>query len=156
MFCLSYRGSLQKWEAVQNCGRPTLNQSGSKPRQFCRPSCRTAYSVAHKSIDDDKRTRASPFRTATSPKRSMPSQQTAAIPPFVFGSQKSSSNIATPAHSSFREGGGARYPMRSTQLSWSSAGRKSRFTDSMIHAPTKIRGNNARTNRKPESSSHPP
>ena len=52
--------------------------------------------------------------------------------------------------------GGARYPMRSTQLSWSSAGRKSRFTDSMIHAPTKIRGNNARTNRKPESSSHPP
>lgn len=37
----------------KNCGRPMLNKSGSKPRQFCRPSCKTAYSIARKADSDD-------------------------------------------------------------------------------------------------------
>ena len=31
----------------KNCGRPMLNHTGRKLRQFCRPSCRTAYYNAH-------------------------------------------------------------------------------------------------------------
>lgn len=37
-----------KASVCKNCGRPMLNQPVSKPRQFCRPSCKTAYCVAHK------------------------------------------------------------------------------------------------------------
>lgn len=37
----------------KNCGRPMLNRTGSKLRQFCRPSCKTAYSVAHKAGNND-------------------------------------------------------------------------------------------------------
>ena len=37
----------------KNCGRPMLNRTGSKLRQFCRPSCRTAYSSEHKGDAND-------------------------------------------------------------------------------------------------------
>ncbi len=42
-----------KAATCKNCGRPMLNQPGSKPRQFCRPSCRTAFAIAHKAASDD-------------------------------------------------------------------------------------------------------
>lgn len=37
----------------KNCGRPMLNQQSSRFRQFCRPSCRTSYSAAHKAVKND-------------------------------------------------------------------------------------------------------
>ena len=42
-----------KATVCKNCGRPMLNQPGSKPRQFCRPSCRTAFAANHKKNGND-------------------------------------------------------------------------------------------------------
>lgn len=37
----------------KNCGRPMLNQAGTKPRQFCRASCKTTYSTVRRATQDD-------------------------------------------------------------------------------------------------------
>lgn len=37
----------------KNCGRPMLNQVSTKPRQFCRASCKTTYFTARKAAQDD-------------------------------------------------------------------------------------------------------
>ena len=42
-----------KATVCKNCGRPMLNQPGSKPRLFCRPSCRTAFAANHKENGND-------------------------------------------------------------------------------------------------------
>lgn len=42
-----------KAAVCKNCGRPMLNRAGSKLRQFCRPSCKTAYSNAHRGGSND-------------------------------------------------------------------------------------------------------
>lgn len=42
-----------KAAVCKNCGRPMLNRTGSKLRQFCRPSCKTAYSNAHRGGSND-------------------------------------------------------------------------------------------------------
>jgi hypothetical protein len=37
----------------KGCGRPMLNQVSTKPRQFCRASCKTTYCTAHKADHND-------------------------------------------------------------------------------------------------------